>query len=165
VSLPARVRSGVWCAGISLLCLAADIATKAWALSALRGHPIAVAGGLVRLQLVINHGAAFGIAAHFEPLLTVVSLAGVILLGLWAVRASGLAEKTGAAVAAAGGAGNLLDRLARPPAVLHGGVVDWLHLSFYGPTFNLADVWLRGGLLVAGAAWVWHQRAGRQLGR
>jgi signal peptidase II len=160
VSLPAGVRSGAWCAGISVLCLAADIATKAWALSALRGHPITAAGGLVRLQLVINHGAAFGIAAHFEPLLTVVSLAGVILLGLWAVRASAMAEKLGAAVAAAGGVGNLLDRLARPPAVLHGGVVDWLHLSFYGPTFNLADIWLRGGLLVAGGVWLWHQRAG-----
>ena len=164
-SLPAGVRSGAWCAGISLLCLAADIATKAWALSALRGHPVTVAGGLVRLQLVINHGAAFGIAAHFEPLLTLASVAGVILLGLWAARASAMAEKLGAAVAAAGGAGNLLDRLARPPAVLHGGVVDWLHLSFYGPTFNLADIWLRGGLLVAGGVWLWHQRAGHVLGR
>jgi signal peptidase II len=151
----------VWCAGLSLLCLAADIATKAWALSALPGHPITVAGGLVRLQLVINHGAAFGMAARFEPLLTMASLAGVIFLGLWAARAPTMAGKLGAAVAAAGAVGNLLDRLARPPAVLHGGVVDWLHVSFYSPTFNLADVWLRGGLLVAAAAWLWHQRAGR----
>jgi signal peptidase II len=157
----------VWCAGISLLCLGADIATKAWALSALPGHPISVAGSLVRLQLAINHGAAFGMAASFEPLLTVISLAGVIFLGLWAARASTLAGKLGAAVAAAGAAGNLLDRLARPPSVLHGGVVDWLHVSFYGPTFNLADVWLRGGLLVAAGAWLWHQRAGArgELGR
>ena len=117
----------------------------------------------MRLRLVINHGAAFGIAAHLEPLLTVVSLAGVVLLGLWAVRASGMAEKLGAVVAAAGGAGNLLDRLARPPGVMHGGVVDWLHLSFYGPTFNLADIWLRGGLLVAGGVWLWRQRAGHVL--
>jgi signal peptidase II len=117
----------------------------------------------VRLQLVINHGAAFGLAARFEPALTLASLAGVIFLGWWAARASTMAEKIGAAVAAAGGAGNLLDRLARPPAVLHGGVVDWLHLSFYGPTFNLADVWLRGGLLVAAGVWLWRQRAGRAL--
>jgi lipoprotein signal peptidase len=47
--------------------------------------------------------------------------------------------------------------------VMHGGVVDWLHLSFYGPTFNLADVWLRGGLLVAAGVWLWHQRAGHVL--
>jgi lipoprotein signal peptidase len=41
-------------------------------------------------------------------------------------------------------------------AVLHGGVTDWLHVWFYGPTFNLADVWLRGGLLIAAVGWLWH---------
>jgi signal peptidase II len=133
--------------------------------SALRGHPVTVAGGLLRLQLVINHGAAFGIAARFEPVLTIASLAGIILLGWWAARASTMAGKLGAAVAAAGGAGNLLDRLARPPAVMHGGVVDWLHVSFYGPTFNLADTWLRGGLLVAACARLWHQRASQVRSR
>ena len=42
-----------------------------------------------------------------------------------------------------------------------GGGVDWLHLSFYGPTFNLADVWLRAGLLIAVTGWLWQRwRAG-----
>jgi len=137
---------------------------KAWASSALRnGHQITVAGGLLRFQLVINHGAALGLAAGYEPLLVVVALAGVVLLGLWAAKAPGGAERTGAALAAAGAAGNLLDRLARPPTPLHGGVVDWLHVSFYGPTFNLADVWLRGGLLLAVGAWLWrHHRTSSQ---
>jgi lipoprotein signal peptidase len=40
---------------------------------------------------------------------------------------------------------------------LHGGVVDWLHVSFYGPTFNLADVWLLGGLLIAVGGWLWQR--------
>jgi lipoprotein signal peptidase len=44
--------------------------------------------------------------------------------------------------------------------VLHGGVVDWLHVSFYGPTFNLADVWLRAGALIAVGAWLWQHRLG-----
>jgi signal peptidase II len=66
--------------------------------------------------------------------------------------------QSGAALAAAGTAGNLVDRLARPPGFLHGGVVDWLHVSFYGPTFNLADIWLRGGLLLAVAGWAWRRR-------
>jgi signal peptidase II len=158
-SRPARARTALWCAGLAVLGLAADAATKAWATSALRnGHQVTVAGGLLRLQLVINHGAAFGTAARYEPLLAVVALAGVVLLGLWAARASSWAERSGAALAAAGAAGNLLDRLARAPSVLHGGVVDWLHVSFYGPTFNLADLWLRGGLLLAVAAWLWQHR-------
>jgi signal peptidase II len=142
-----------------VLAVAADAATKAWALSRLSGgRDITVAGGLVRLQLVINHGASFGLGAGFEPLIAVVTFAGMILLGTWAVRAGGRAERLGAAFATAGAAGNLIDRLIRPPAALHGGVTDWLHVSFYGPTFNLADIWLRAGLLVAMAGWLWSRR-------
>jgi signal peptidase II len=148
-----------WCAVVAVLGVAADVATKAWALSRLsRGRDITLPGGLIRLQLVINHGAAFGLGARYEPILTAVAVAAVILLGTWAVRATGRAEGLGAALAAAGAAGNLIDRLTRPPAVLHGGVVDWLHVSFYGPTFNLADVWLRAGALIAVGAWLWQHR-------
>src|SRR5580693_6384450 len=150
----------LWCAGVAVLAVAADAATKAWALSALRdGHRITTPGGLVRLQLVINHGAAFGLAAGYEPLLAVAAIVGTVLLGIWAARADGGAERLGAALAAAGAAGNLIDRLIRPPAVLHGGVVDWLHIWFYGPTFNLADIWLRAGVLIALAGWLWRHRA------
>jgi hypothetical protein len=53
--------------------------------------------------------------------------------------------------------------LIRPPAVLHGGVVDWLHVSFYGPTFNLADVMLRGGVVVAAVAWLLGQRTAKAI--
>jgi signal peptidase II len=155
----ARARAALWSAGVAVAGLAADVATKAWALSALRhGHRITVAGGVLRLQLVINHGAAFGVAAGYEPFLVVVGLAGMILLGLWAVMASSMAERSGAALAAAGAAGNVLDRLTRPPSAFHGGVVDWLHVSFYGPTFNLADLCLRGGVLLAIGAWLWQHR-------
>jgi lipoprotein signal peptidase len=38
-------------------------------------------------------------------------------------------------------------------------VVDWLHLWFYGPTFNLADVMLRGGVVVAAVAWLLRRRS------
>jgi signal peptidase II len=126
-------------------------------LSALRGgHTTTVPGGLLRLQLVTNHGAASGLAARYEPLLSAAAAACVILLATWALRASRGSERLGAALAAAGAAGNLIDRLIRPPSVLDGGVTDWLHIWFYGPTFNLADVWLRGGLLIAAAGWMWH---------
>jgi signal peptidase II len=149
----------LWCALIAVLGVTADVATKAWALSRLsHGRDITTPGGLIRLQLVINHGAAFGLGASYEPILAAVAFAGVLLLGTWAVRATGRAEGLGAALATAGAAGNLIDRLTRPPGVLHGGVVDWLHVSFYGPTFNLADVWLRAGALIAVSAWLWQHR-------
>jgi len=44
------------------------------------------------------------------------------------------------------------------PIAPEDGVVDWLHVPFYGPTFNLADVWLRGGVLIALAGWLWQRR-------
>jgi signal peptidase II len=138
---------------------AADLGTKAWAQSRLSGgRDITLGGGLLRLQLVINHGAAFGLGAGLEPLLATLSLVIVVLVGWWAVRAGSRTQRAGAALAAAGGAGNLVDRLIRPPSVLHGGVVDWLHVSFYGPTFNLADVLLRGGLVLAAVAWLLRRR-------
>jgi signal peptidase II len=144
---------------VAALAVAADVATKAWALSRLsRGRDITLPGGLIRLQLVINHGAAFGLGASYEPILAAIAFAGVLLFGTWAVRATGRAEGLGAALATAGAAGNLIDRLTRPPGVLHGGVVDWLHVSFYGPTFNLADVWLRAGAVIAVGAWLWRHR-------
>jgi signal peptidase II len=146
-------------AGVALLSLGADALTKAWALSVLRdGRRITLVGGLVRLQLVANHGAAFGIGAGYEPLIVAVSLAGMVLLGLWALVAASGTERFGAALAAGGAAGNLADRLARPPGGLHGAVIDWIHVSFYGPTFNLADVWLRGGIVLAAAGWLWNRR-------
>jgi signal peptidase II len=158
-SASATSRSALWSAALASVALAADVAGKAWADSALRdGHRITVAGGLLRFPLVVNHGASYGLGARFEPLLALASLVGIVVLGFWASRGGGRLERSGAAVAAAGAAGNLLDRLVRSPGVLHGGVVDWIHVSFYGPTFNLADLWLRGGILVAVAAWLWHQR-------
>jgi signal peptidase II len=151
-------KPALWCAVVALG-VAADAASKGWALSRLSGgRDITKAGGLIRLQLVINHGASFGLGAGYEPLLAAAAFGGMILLGAWVVRAASRAERLGAAVAMAGAAGNLIDRLTRPPAVLHGGVVDWLHVSFYGPTFNLADIWLRGGLLIAAGGWLWQRR-------
>lgn len=101
---PARTRSALACALAAFLAFAADAAGKAWALAALRdGHRITSPGGLVRLQLVINHGAAFGTGAGAGPLWAAVSLAGFILLGFWAGTAPGRAERSGAALAAGGG--------------------------------------------------------------
>ena len=158
----APLTGGIACALAGALALAADAVTKAWAAGGLSGgHVVTVPGGVVRLQLVVNHGASFGLAAGAEPLVAALTVIGVALLATWAVRAGGTAERLGASLAAAGAAGNLIDRLARSPGVFHGGVIDWIHLSFYGPTFNLADVWLRGGVVLAVAGWRWRSRTAR----
>ena len=58
-------RSALWCAVTALAALAADAATKAWATARLSGgREVAGPGGLVRLRLVVNHGASFGLPAR-----------------------------------------------------------------------------------------------------
>jgi lipoprotein signal peptidase len=48
----------VWSVAVAVLAVAADVATKAWALSRVSGgRTITLPGGVARLQLVINHGA------------------------------------------------------------------------------------------------------------
>jgi lipoprotein signal peptidase len=104
-----RAKPVFLCAVVAALGVGADVASKVWALSRLsRGRDITLPGGLIRLQLVINQGAAFGLGARYEPILTAGAFAGVVLLG--------------------------------------------------GPTFNLADVWLRAGALIAVGAWLWQHR-------
>jgi lipoprotein signal peptidase len=66
------------------------------------GRDITPAGGLLRLQLVINHGAAFRLAARYEVVLSAVAQAGSVLLGAWAMRAASGTGRFGAALAAAG---------------------------------------------------------------
>jgi signal peptidase II len=165
---PAASRAGAdWAAAwpvlawavVGVFALVTDVLTKDWAVSALpAGHQIGLPGGIVRLQLVFNHGAAFGIGSGHEAIVFFVSLALIAALAVWAARAGTAAERIGAWLAVGGGLSNLLDRVFRAPGGLHGAVVDWIHLSFYGPTFNLADVWLRGGLLIAVAGWLWSRR-------
>jgi len=142
-------------AGVAFLSVAVDAATRRGPSPRSATDTGSPSRGLVRFQLVVNHGAAFGMGAGYEPLIVVVSFAGVVLLGLWAFFTASAVERFGAALATGGAAGNLVDRLFRPPGGLHGAVIDWIHVSFYGPTFNLADVWLRGGILLAAAGWLW----------
>jgi hypothetical protein len=102
---------------VAVLGVAADAASKGSALSRLSGgRDITMAGGLIRLQLVINHGASFGLGAGYEPLLAAAAFAGMILLGAWAVRAASRAERLGAALAMAGAAGKQPHRPLDPAA-------------------------------------------------
>lgn len=144
--------------------LGTDLGTQAWALHRLRGGArLTALHGVVQLRLVTNTGAAFGIGAGHTAWVAAAEVLGVALLGAVALRARGRAAGLGAALALGGAAGNLVDRVLRPPGGLHGAVVDWIHLSFYPPTFNLADVWLRTGLLVVVVALA--RRGGPRGGR
>jgi len=123
--------------GLFLALLAADQLVKRWAMQTLA--PVGTIEFLpfLRWTYVENRGAAFGLFAGQRWLLSAVSLA-VVCACLWAIakRAfSGRLENVCIALVAAGGAGNLIDRL------LRGWVVDYIDINalFSYPMFNLAD--------------------------
>lgn len=129
--------------GIVAAIVAADLATKLWAASALvpRHVPHPVLGDFVRFTLTFNPGAAFGMHLGSASRWIFAGLSVVIVLALLrvtrvVVRHSRLAA-AGVPIVVGGALGNLLDRIR-----LHEGVVDFIDIGmgtvrFW--TFNLAD--------------------------
>ena len=97
---------------------------------------VEVIPGLFQLIYVENRGAAFGILANYQWLFIV--LTSVICLAMaasliWYKHHTGL-TRTAATLIIAGGLGNLIDR------VRLNFVVDYLHVEFFPPVFNFADI-------------------------
>jgi signal peptidase II len=136
------IRNAAARAGLSLtgIILVTDQVVKAWAVSALEGQPARnLVGGLLRLDLVRNPGAAFSLGAGRTILFTVISaiVSMVLLRLLWRATDRGWALAFGALLA--GAVGNLLDRLFRDPGFPSGHVVDMFRLPNF-PVFNVADI-------------------------
>jgi signal peptidase II len=131
----------------ALVWLAADLASKTWALRVLAGAEREVIPGLLWFDLVRNPGAAFGLLPGGRPLF--IALAVLLLgVGVWApvvldMRRLGLGH-LGLGLLVGGGMGNLFDR------VFRGGlVVDFIDFRFW-PVFNIADIGIVvGTVLVA----------------
>jgi signal peptidase II len=92
------------------------------------------------LRLVRNPGAAFSQGQHFTY---VFAIAGIVVLAFVIIKLVPRIGHPAWAVAigllCAGVAGNLTDRLFRPPGVLRGHVIDFLELPHW-PIFNVADM-------------------------
>ncbi|WZW97664.1 signal peptidase II [Propioniciclava soli] len=102
--------------------------------------PPVLLGGLLRLQLIFNPGAAFSLGEDFTVVLTAISAAALVFVLAWLVprtRHRGWAAAFGLLLA--GILGNLTDRLVRPPRFAHGHVVDFLQLPHFA-IFNVADM-------------------------
>jgi signal peptidase II len=152
---PGPARARLLMLGIALLCVGCDQASKRVAAEVLKGsNTLSFLGDSVRLTYAENRGAFLGLGGAWpEPVrwlaftgaaLVVVaaSLAWVIVqarkqrqhqLAVWAM-----------VLVAAGGAGNLVDRIVRD-----GRVIDFMNLGL-GPVrtgiFNMADVQIMAGL-------------------
>jgi signal peptidase II len=124
-----------------------DQLTKWWALQALDGRTVDLVWTL-RLRLVFNQGAAFGLGSRYAPLIALAALAvvGFLLRGEGLVGSRLSAAATGLVVG--GAVGNLLDRVFRADdGILSGAVVDFVDLQWW-PVFNVADVAITCGAVL-----------------
>jgi len=137
----------VW---VAVLTLAADQATKAWALRALvPGEPVNIVGSAIRLNLIRNAGAAFSIGHGATWALTLVACAVLIFTVVTARRLGSLAWAWALGLLLGGAIGNLVDRLVRPPGPGRGHVVDFI--DYFGWFIgNLADVAIVGAAIFIG---------------
>jgi signal peptidase II len=142
--------------GVIVTVVLLDVVTKWLAVKHLTdyfGH-VRVFGEWVRLTLVYNPGAAFGL--HLGPYsrwifmaLTVGAL-GILWRLLKATRPGDWPRVLAVALVTAGAVGNLIDRIKS-----HQGVVDFLDVGIGDrrwPTFNVADMAVSGGAFLL--AWV-----------
>lgn len=151
--------------------LAADVISKAVAVATLSAaHPVKLLGGAVYLVLYRNPGAAFSLAEGATWVLSLIAIGVVLAIIAFArtVRSPGWA--VGLGLVLGGAAGNLTDRLVRPPGPLRGYVIDFLSLfapdGSVWPVFNLADTAIVcGGVLLVVLTLLGHDHDGGGRGR
>lgn len=136
-----RRQAGRW--ALAAAVAGADLLSGAWARSHLDPLTPTTGRPWLRLGLVANPGASFGVGAGHPGVVLAFSAAAVSALVVWLARAGRRLRWIGLAMALGGGLGNLADRIA------DGAVTDWIHLGFYPATFNLADIAIRAGLALA----------------
>ena len=146
----------------------ADVFSKWWAETGLLPQrlPHSVAGDWLRLTLVYNPGAAFGLQVGSQSRwvfmgLTVIALG--ILGRLYLNTSNGDVWRTASLALVCGGAlGNLIDRVRSDQ-----GVVDFIDIGVGAarwPTFNVADVAVSiGAVLLAWVLWWAEQREGAAI--
>ncbi len=125
---------------IALTVVVIDQLVKAWVLASLAdGHIVHVIGDLLTFRYVDNPGAAFSLGTGSTWAFTLLATAVVIGIAWYAPRIGSRAWVIGFAGLMGGAAGNLVDRLLRPPGFGVGHVVDFIATPHF-PVFNIADM-------------------------
>ena len=143
---------------VVLTVVLSDILTKWIAVRDLypRGVPREVFGDVVRLTLVYNRGAAFGLhlGQYSRWIFLVLTIAALLILAQLyrATPAREIARTLAIALVSGGAIGNLIDRVRGPQ-----GVVDFIDIGIGDmrwPTFNVADMAVStGAILLAWVLW------------
>ena len=125
---------------VAVIVLTADAISKRLVLARLPGHPpVRLLDGLITLDLTFNAGAAFGVGTSYTAVIALIVCGVIVYIVRTARRLRSLAWTIALGLLLGGAMGNLGDRLFRAPGLLRGEVVDWINLSHFPWTFNLAD--------------------------
>ena len=133
--------------GVVVAVLVIDQISKQWALGALPGRTVRVVGDILRLRLVFNPGAAFGLGnfSGAGVALGLVAIAAAIWIVWYAARVDKPVMVVGLGLIAGGAIGNVVDRMFRDGGWLTGRVVDFIELPRW-PVFNVADACVVAGV-------------------
>ncbi len=135
---------------ISLLVIAIDQISKAWALNSLADRDIEGPFGS-GLRLVFNRGSAFSLGEGFGPIFGILAILVSIAM-FWVVgKVVQRSVVSGLGLIQGGAIGNVIDRAFRDgDGFLAGAVIDFLEIGDFWPVFNIADVAIVvGGIVVA----------------
>lgn len=138
---------------IIVLGVALDQITKVWAKSNFKGQPgESYWNDFFRFAYAENEGAFLSLGSTMNPTLRLILLTiipGIVLVGLmiYLLRSDKLSlpENIAFGLIAAGGIGNIVDR------VLEGKVVDFMIMEVFGwhtGVFNVADLYIVIGILL-----------------
>lgn len=145
---PLRLRVAAFVA-LVLAAVASDQATKMAALSGLSdGQTVPLLGDVLTLHLIRNSGAAFSLGANTTWIFTILAVVILAVLVWGFTKVKSWQSVLAIGLLAGGAIGNLIDRLAQPPAFGVGHVIDFIDYfgAFVG---NVADIWI-----VLGALWL-----------
>ena len=143
--------------------LATDVASKALAERILDAHTVVpVLGDFLRLHLVYNTGAGFGLdlGVNSRWIFLTTALLALVVLTRMALNTAPLDRfrLLALGLVAGGAAGNMVDRIRSPQ-----GVADFFDLGIATarfPTFNVADIGVSAGaVLLAVSFWLADARA------
>jgi signal peptidase II len=154
--------------GLIVAVIVLDVVTKAVAETALapRGVPREVIGDWLRLTLVYNTGAAFGISLgpYSRWLFLALAIIALVILGRLYRQTPDRDRFRLASIGlvCAGAIGNVIDRIRHPM-----GVVDFIDIGIgmhRWPTFNIADMAVSvGAFMLAWSLWIEDRARAREV--
>ena len=121
-----------------------DQVTKSLALEALADGPVDVISGVLRFNLGVNSGGAFGLFQGLPGLFLLTTSVVLVIILFWVRKIDDRRWLVPLGMVLGGGLGNLIDRIFRD---FDGGVVDFIDLHVW-PIFNLADSAIVIGVLL-----------------